>query len=356
MATEFKCEYCNATVDKNATLVHTKGYYGLWDLDCCICAACFKHFKGMLEKVKSQKSWTGWKDLEQEVDSLKKEKEMLETELKFLRHEDPICNRLRATDRHTEVLTVLAKGCDSIMAHRSILISRSDVLKTFLTSEGYRREILNKKDPQIQLTVQLHPTSFRAFIHFLNTAELNPEVLKDHAPELMIAGNVYNIQLLKRKCEDYIVKHMTRDNTIYNLKVAKQCDSEAIKVAAVKQMQINPTEFVNGEDYQALRKDYPAALADAFDCMLRDHPPREPEEKKPTASKGSDPGSGPGSDPTINSSLPWDRYAVETSIRTLGMCTCSVHPFGHSAAPGVECRGVRFHTATAQPSTVHTGL
>jgi len=131
MANEFKCDYCTAALDKNATLVHTERHHGLWDLDCSMCPDCFKHFKVMLEKAKSQKSWTGWTALEQEVASLKKETESLKSELEsrkselqFLRHEDPICDQLRTADPQNELVTVATKGGETMQAHRSILVRK----------------------------------------------------------------------------------------------------------------------------------------------------------------------------------------------------------------------------------------
>jgi len=368
MATEFKCDYCTAAVEKNATLVHTERYHGLWDLDCSMCPDCFKHFKVMLEKTKSQKSWTGWTALEQEVASLKRENELLKSELQFLRHEDLICDQLKTADPHNELVTVVTKGGETLKAHRSILISRSAVFKTVLTSDEFKRQARkHNESAMIKLDLPTHPASFHAFIQFLYTAELKPDILKKHAPELMAAGNTYKIEMLTRKCEDYIVNNMTAESTIDYLKVAEQCKSTAITAAAVKQIQSNPTGFVNREDFQALKKNDPAAFLGAFQYIILDPTSGKKKEKKPKV-KVSDPGSVPGSvtsvpagsdpvsvsgsDPYINSGLPRN-HRYEASHRSLGMCTCSVHPFAHSAAPGYEYHGVHFHAATPMPSTVH---
>jgi len=215
----------------------------------------------------------------------------------------------------------------------------------------------------IKLDLPTHPASFRAFLQFLYTAELKPEILKKHAPELMAAGNTYQIEILTRKCEDYIVNNMTAERTIDYLKVAEQCNSTAITAAAVKQIQSNPTGFVNREDFQALRKNDPAAFFGAFQYIILDPASGKKEEKKgkgpvppgsvPGSVPGLVPGSVPGSDPFINSGLPRDHRYEASYNKSLGMCTCSVHPFAHSAAPGYEYHGVHFHAATPMPSTVH---
>jgi len=246
-----------------------------------------------------------------------------------------------------------------------VQISRSDIFKTVLTSDEFKRQTRkHNESAMIKLDLPTHPASFRAFIQFLYTAEVKPDVLKKHAPELMAAGNTYKIEMLKRKCEDYIVNNMTAESTIDYLKVAEQCNSKAITAAAVKQIQSNPAGFVNREDFQALKKNDPAAVLGAFQYIILD-PATTPGKKKEKKPKGSGPGlvpgsipgsvpsSVPGSDPLINSGLPRDHRYEAASYRSLGMCTCSVHPFAHSAAPGFEYHGVHFNTATAMPSTVH---
>lgn len=343
MSAEPKCDYCAATLHKNATLVHTERYNGLWDLDCSMCSDCFKQFKVMLEKAKTQKSWTGWTTLEKEVASLKKESESLKSELQFLRHENPIGDHIMTVDM--ELVTVKTKACD-YTAHRSILMSRSDVFKKVLTSEKFRNQ--NRKHNElrrIELSTPTKPASISAFMHFLYTGELPTEILQEHAPEMMKAGNDYEIPILRSKCEDYMVNHMNPGNTIDYLKVATQCNSSAVTKAAVKLMKTNPAGFVSGEDYQALKKDNPAALAGAFQYIILGDSSGKKKEKKPAVAKNPD------LDPQIDSSLPQGRY--ETSFMSLGTCTCSVHPFAHSAAPGYEYRGVRFHSATPMPAAVH---
>lgn len=136
MATDsFKCAYCDVSVQRNATMVHTEREPGLWDLDCTMCRDCFKQFKGLLEKVKSQKAWKDWAAREQQVVALQKENESLKSELQFLRQGDPICNQLLIQDPHNEVVTVTANGCAPIKAHRSILVHINSNLCFLVSSE-----------------------------------------------------------------------------------------------------------------------------------------------------------------------------------------------------------------------------
>jgi hypothetical protein len=355
MGVEFKCAYCDAPVEKNATLVHSEREPLIWDLDYCICPGCFKQFKVMLDKAKSQKSWTGWADKEKEVNSLKKEAEFLKSELQFLRQGDPICDRLIIHDPYNEVVTVFVNGCDPIKAHRSILISRSEVFKKVITSEAYNMTLQddrNKRrghiEPRIELTIPMHPDCFMAFIQFLYTAELKPEALKEHASELMTAGNVYEIPILKRRCEEYIVSNMTPENAIAYLKVADQCGSTAITEAAVKQMQNNPSGVVISEEFETLSKTHPAALASAFKyIMLR---PAKTTKKEPAPEK-TETAKEKVVTPDSETATAARYVAGESSstFRSLGMCTCAVHPFAH---PGYEYHGVHFHTAFPRPSPV----
>jgi hypothetical protein len=235
-----------------------------------------------------------------------------------------------------------------------VQISRSDVFKTVLTSDEFKKQTRKHHESgMIKLDLPTHPASFRAFIKFLYTAELKPDILKKHAPELMAAGNTYKIKMLTRKCEDFIVNNMTAENAINYLTVGEQCKSTAITAAAVRQIQSNPTGFVNREDYQALKKNNPGALSEAFQYIILDPNSGKKKEKKEKKPKGSV--SVPGSDPLINSGLPREhRYETNyRSLGTLGTCTCSVHPFAHAAAPGYEYHGVHFQAATTMPSTVH---
>lgn len=253
-------------------------------------------------------------------------------------------------------------------------ISRSEVLKKVLTSAQYKNQFYDgrhktsygRRSGQIALMdTTMHPDSFRAFIKFLYTAELSPEVLKDHAPELMTAGDLCEIQLLKLKCQGYMLNNMTTENTLNYLKVAAQRGWTVITEAAVKKMQNNPEDFFSGHDYQTLVEDHPAVLAAAFKFTMDPHPPGRRKSKhavdhpKPAAAatetvakttSTSGPAAAPGWDPHNH-----ERYPMESSFRSLGTCTCSVHPFAHSASPAFqyEYRGVHFSTATAQPSTVN---
>jgi len=334
MATESKCDFCTAVLEKNATLVHTERKPALWDLDYSMCPDCFKQFKAMLEKVKNQKTWAGWTAVERDAASLKKENESLKSELRFLRQNDPTGDQFFQSEPDDKLLKVTSGG-ETMKAHRSILISRSAVLKTVLTSDDIKRQQRRHPHEPIKLPcVPTHADSFSAFIDFLYTAELKPEILKDHAPELMEAGNKNAIELLTRKCEDYMVNNMTAENTINYLIVGKQCNSKAITAAALKQIQSNPTGFANREDFQTLWKNNPAALAEAFQQMLLSPSKKPAKEKKPKAAKGD-------SDP--DSDTKPQRY--------LGACTCSVHPFAHTPAPGFQFQGMHFPAATAMSST-----
>lgn len=238
-----------------------------------------------------------------------------------------------------------------------VQISRSEVFKKVLTSEAYNMTLQddrNKRRGHIELTIPMHPDCFLSFIQFLYTAELKPEALKEHASELMTAGNVYEIPILKRRCEEYIVSNMTPENAIAYLRVADQCGSTAITEAAVKQVQNNPSGVVISEEFETLFKTHPAALASAFKyIMLRPakstkkvvvEPAAKPETAKAAAADSA----------AETATATAARYVAgessgSTTFRSLGMCTCAVHPFAH---PGYEYHGVHFHTAFPRPSPV----
>jgi hypothetical protein len=337
---EFKCACCEEAVEKNATLMHTEREAQLWDLDCIMCSGCFKKFKGMLDKVKSQKSWTVWADLEQEADSLRNQLKSLKSELQFLRRGDPTCDKLLLNDPHNEVVTILANGCDPIKAHRSILMSRSEVFKAVLTSEEFKmrlQDMRSRNRGTIALTTPMHKDSFLAFIQFLYTAELKPEILKNHASELMTASVQYKIPILKSRCEDYIVNNVTPENAIAYLNVAHQCNSEAIYKAAVKQMYTNPKGIVGSNNYETMYKTNPEVFAGAFKYIILNETAASGQKIEPPPQVAI-----PVPDSSARSGLPGSSNSASRHgliSNSLGMCTCNVHPFAHSR---YEFHGVHF--------------
>ena len=107
----------------------------------------------------------------------------------------------------------------------------------------------------------------KSFLHFLYTAEVSEEDLEKYSGHLMATAHKCEVDALKSACEEYIKKTITQDTAISFLQLAASCNSDAIKLAAIKQIKKDFKSFVNREDYQTLKGSNPVVLAEALEAL-----------------------------------------------------------------------------------------
>lgn len=237
--------------------------------------------------------------------------------------------------------------CCSSNGVECMQMSRSEVFKAVLTSEEFKmrlQDMRSRNRGTIVLTTPMHKDSFLAFIQFLYTADLKPEILKHHAAELMSASVQYKIPILKSRCEDYIVNNVTPENAVAYLTVAHQCNSDAIRKAAVKQMYTNANDILGSNKYETLNKTNPEVIAGAFKYILLNETgaPGQSKTEPPPPPPPPPQIAIPVPDSSARSGLPGSSNSASRQgllSNSLGMCTCTVHPFAHSK---YEFHGVHF--------------
>lgn len=135
-------------------------------------------------------------------------------------------------------------------------MSKSPVFKALL-AKGETKNL--QTDMQVEI--------LKSFLHFLYTAEVSEEDLEKYSGHLMATAHKCEVDALKSACEEYIKKSVTQDTAISFLQLAASCNSDAIKLAAMKQIKKDFKSFVNREDYQTLKGSNPAALAEALEAL-----------------------------------------------------------------------------------------
>lgn len=136
------------------------------------------------------------------------------------------------------------------------------------------------------LVTDMKAEILRPFLHFLYTAELSPEDLEKYSGNLMAAAHMYEIAALKTTCEAYITKHVTEDTAVSFLKLAMDCDSKTIKLAAMKVITKDFKQFVLRDDYQSLKENNPSIIAKALEAMTisaQERTLQNPAAREPSA-------------------------------------------------------------------------
>lgn len=152
-------------------------------------------------------------------------------------------------------------GNETLLAHKFVVASRSKVFHLMLTHDMKEKNesIIDIKDTNI--------VAFQSFLKYLYTNEIDK--LKEYAEDLIMLADKYDVQCLKKICEDYMCKNVNRKNSLLYLITAHLSNSKLLKVTALAEMKPHIKDILQSRDGDLL-DDYPMLLKDIVYLMNED--------------------------------------------------------------------------------------
>lgn len=172
-----------------------------------------------------------------------------------------ICSWVRMFyDEHFKDVTFKI-GEESVMAHRCILASRSQVFNAMLKNETREKTsgIVELKDTSMKV--------FKLFLEFLYTNHIRD--MDDCADGLLALADKYDIQCLKDQCEQCIGEKINRKNAIYCLIIAHLHNCELLKAQTLGVISCNSKKIVHSESFRQLRH-YPSLYREVLSLIAID--------------------------------------------------------------------------------------
>ena len=108
----------------------------------------------------------------------------------------------------------------------------------------------------------------REILHFIYTGATNRNVLEEKTVELLAAAERFQMDELKRICEDCLCGNLSIDNAIEYLVLGDYHQAHKLSRMAVNMIAQNLDKVVRTEEYQDLKKHYPL-LVDLIDNQLQ---------------------------------------------------------------------------------------
>ncbi|KAJ7531721.1 hypothetical protein O6H91_14G056000 [Diphasiastrum complanatum] len=162
----------------------------------------------------------------------------------------------------SEIVLTAADG-GALRANRSVLVGKSEVFRSMLTSD-----MISGTIGHIDLE-DMNTPALIAFIRFLHIAELSPEELNVHAQSLFMAAHIYGVDLLKSICEDFLLKSISPENVFSYLEVGHRCNSKAIQDVSFQIISSQVPQLKLNEYWMALIKKYPEMSVNLSDYLLQ---------------------------------------------------------------------------------------
>ncbi|KAJ7564615.1 hypothetical protein O6H91_02G025800 [Diphasiastrum complanatum] len=165
-------------------------------------------------------------------------------------------------DCENELILLQASDGECVPVNGLILVSRSRVFDVMLKANMVERQTKTIKLEDMNTAV-LH-----SFVRFLYSANASAEDLQQHSPNLLLAANKYEVDLLKGVCENFMVKYLTKDSVLTYLEVGYLCDSFLVKNAAFDVVSRCYTEYELDEGFQSLGRKHPGLAVEFCKYLL----------------------------------------------------------------------------------------
>ena len=108
--------------------------------------------------------------------------------------------------------------------------------------------------------------NFNGLLRFIYTGRV--KLCKGNAASLLTAADKYLIPLLKSKCEEFIINHLTTENCIEMLTLADQHSALHLKKSTIELIHSRRTEIVNTESWKNLKISHPHVAIDVVEHLL----------------------------------------------------------------------------------------
>ncbi|MCL7024290.1 hypothetical protein MKW94_014801 [Papaver nudicaule] len=160
----------------------------------------------------------------------------------------------------------------SIPAHKFVLETRSEILKTMLASD------LCKAAPDESIFLpEFNHEELETFLEFLYRGYLATEKFEKHSCSLLIAADKYGIPHLLKFCERELIKLLHSSNALKVLEISDVVSNETLKLAALKFILLQYKEIVLTPAFDEFAKKNPQLVVQITRASLT----REENMKKP---------------------------------------------------------------------------
>ena len=109
----------------------------------------------------------------------------------------------------------------------------------------------------------------KAFVKFFYTATIDSHVMEEHSVSLYCAAEKYGVTLLKTLCEEWIIKNVSDQNAISNLKLANQYGLDALKDAVLDTASLHIDKIPYYAEYSTFVEKEPALLLELYEGTVK---------------------------------------------------------------------------------------
>ncbi|KAI5068328.1 hypothetical protein GOP47_0016673 [Adiantum capillus-veneris] len=150
-----------------------------------------------------------------------------------------------------------------VPAHKAVLAGRSSVFRAMFCSCP-----MKEAKSGVVMMDDLNAEALTAFVGFLYTAVVVPEVMQKHSVALLSAAEKYDIALLRIVCEDAIAKNIGAHNAISILELARKFGSQVLHAAVLDFVSQDIEHLFLLEEYQIYAKKDPSLLLELYERLI----------------------------------------------------------------------------------------
>ena len=153
-------------------------------------------------------------------------------------------------------ITLVIKG-EELKAHKLILSARSPVFAQMFAANGTDNPVSRLKIEECKAN------TFKAFLHFIYTDQM--EETEDMAKNLLDIATTYEVQLLKLKCENFLMKHLSTDNCVDILLLSDTHRASYLKKEALDFIHHHAAIVIKIDGWKNMRKVRPHLAFEIFE-------------------------------------------------------------------------------------------
>ena len=139
-------------------------------------------------------------------------------------------------------VNLVTSGGRVLKAHKNILAAASPIFAAM-----FKHDMLEKKSNKVKIT-DVDYLVLKEMLRFIYTGEV--ENIHSMPIEILIGADKYDMQGLKRKCEEYLADELTVKDVVSTLRIAAMCNAEHLKARAMNFVKSNIVKIMEAGDFQ----------------------------------------------------------------------------------------------------------
>jgi speckle-type POZ protein len=141
-------------------------------------------------------------------------------------------------------------------AHKSILFARSKYFAAM-----FKHPMKEQSTNQIKMK-DIEPDVFQELLRFIYTGRVSTATMETMAANLFIAADKYLLDELKKKCETYLLNHMSPDNCVVLLLTGDLQNPAMPLKEAAKFLRRFPHEVMATDGWNKIKQENPVMLCE----------------------------------------------------------------------------------------------